>query len=265
MNLCRALQGDSPARGVRLPAGAFALGIVLFSASLREAAVCGALTLWTAFLASFLAGLFGNLPRWSANGSVLLLTGALAASAFRWADFFSGGEGGWQFAAAGGLIGLLAARESLAGEKGYAGALAVQSGLAWGLWLFCGAAREFLAAGSIFGRKAASLPIQSAAFGGAAFGFLAAGVVLGSVCGLARGFCRTGGYPVLLSVLLLAPPLFLLPEKGLLSAALGTGAALLLFFSVRRTLAFSCTAPSFRRLPVELLAFGLILLVLGAY
>lgn len=259
MNLCRASRADGAGQPLRIPAGAFSLGIALFSGSLREALLCGVLAVWGAVLAAFLTGLTKGLPIWSARSSVLLLCCALTAAAFRWADFALGGEMGWRFAASGGLIGLLAAWECLAGGwEGRYGALLAQAGLGWGLWLLCGAARELLAAGSLFGWEVVSLPIQSAAFGETAFGFFAAGIILGAVCAAARGQCLTGGLLAAVPAVFLAAPL--LP-----SAALLAGAALILFVSVRRTLAFSRTTPAFRRLPVEMLAFGIVLLVLGAY
>src|SRR5699024_11582068 len=64
-----------------------------------------------------------------------------------------------------------------------------------------------------------------------------------------------------ISVCLIQPFRFPL-GNALLGAALAAGVTLVFFASAKITLAFSRTAPALRRLPVELLAMGIVWMVL---
>ena len=253
---------------LKFPAEAFALGIILFSAGMKEAFLCGVLTVWAAVLAAFLTNLLdGRVPVWSLRSSVLVMTGAFTAAAFRWEDFALGlADSGWAFAVSGGLVGLLAAKGALQGGWGSDyGELCAQSGLCWGLWVLCGALREFLTSGEVFSSRLAAAPFQSSAFGGAAYGFLAAGIILGIVCAAAKGQCAAGGLLVALPAVCLIQPFRFPLGNALLGAALAAGVTLVFFASAKITLAFSRTAPALRRLPVELLAMGIVWMVLGVF
>ncbi|MGI5895264.1 MAG: hypothetical protein ACOX6P_11900 [Candidatus Merdivicinus sp.] len=254
---------------LKFPAEAFALGILLFSAGMQDAFVYGVLVILAAVLSEWIrTSIDGHFPRWSVCASVLIASGAVTASAFRWADFaLDAGAGGWLLMLKGALIGLLAAKSCLeAGWDADYGEICWESGLAWGFWILCAILREFLASGEIFGNKIAEISFRSSAFGGWAFGFLAAGVVLGLVNVLAKRQ-YTGGdslYVMIPAVCLVQPFQFPLKVEWL-GMALAAGITLVLFLSVRKVLAFSSTGSAMRRLPIEMVSMGLIFLILGTY
>ena len=68
---------------LKYPAEAFALGIVLFSAGLKEAFAAGILVILSAVFAEFLKNLLEPVvPSWSVKLCVLIGTGSVCASAF---------------------------------------------------------------------------------------------------------------------------------------------------------------------------------------
>ena len=67
---------------LRYPAEAFALGIILFSAGMKEAFAAGILVILTAVFAEFLKDLLENaVPTWSLTLCVLIASGVFCASA----------------------------------------------------------------------------------------------------------------------------------------------------------------------------------------
>ena len=73
---------------LRYPAEAFALGIILFSAGMKEAFAAGILVILTAVFAEFLKDLLENaVPAWSLTLCVLIASGVFCA--FRYAKELS--------------------------------------------------------------------------------------------------------------------------------------------------------------------------------
>ena len=119
----------------KYPAEAFALGIVLFSAGMREAFAAGILVILTVVFAEFLKNLLEkcSLPDWSFRLCVYIAAGAVGASAFLLG--FAGlgillDRGQWLMAF---VVGLLCAHQALRGcvEADY-GALLWESAIVWG-------------------------------------------------------------------------------------------------------------------------------------
>src|SRR5699024_10410411 len=101
----------------KYPAEAFALGIVLFSAGMREAFAAGILVILTVVFAEFLKNLLEkcSLPDWSFRLCVYIAAGAVGASAFLLG--FAGlgillDRGQWLMAF---VVGLLCAHQALRG------------------------------------------------------------------------------------------------------------------------------------------------------
>ena len=68
---------------LRYPAEAFALGIILFSAGMKEAFAAGILVILTAVFAEFLKDLLENaVPKWSLTLFVLIASGVFCDSEF---------------------------------------------------------------------------------------------------------------------------------------------------------------------------------------
>lgn len=254
---------------LKFPAEAFALGILLFSAGMREAFAYGVLVLLAAVLAECLKNAMqGHFPRWSVYASVLVGTGAVAAATFQLAGFALGAADlGWLLMGKGALIGLLAAKSCLDSDWGAEyGELCYESALAWGFWILASILREFLASGAVFGNPIAQLSFRSSAFGGWAFGFLAAGIVLGAVNALCKGR-YTGGDTlfVMIPAVCLAQPFVFPVGLEWLGMALAAGITLVAFLSVRKITAFSQTPAALRRLPLDMISMGLVFLIFGVY
>ena len=101
---------------LRYPAEAFALGIILFSAGMKEAFAAGILVILTAVFAEFLKDLLENaVPAWSLTLCVLIASGVFCASACQIGFAYLGlplSVGTWLMSL---IVGLLCARHALSG------------------------------------------------------------------------------------------------------------------------------------------------------
>ena len=253
---------------LKYPAEAFALGIVLFSAGMREAFAAGILVILSVVFAELLKNLLEKiLPAWSLRLCVYIASGAVCASVFL-VGFAALGTlldtGVWVMTF---VIGLLCAHQALRGdiEADY-GDLLWESAIAWGFWILLAVAREFAAGGQIFGNTVLKLGFQSAAFGEVSFAFIAAGLVLAFTNGVLKKDCRGQN-----SFLAAVPTMLLL--HPFTTRIFGEAAGLVLtivipvalFFSVKQTLKFSRVSKAYCGLPVDMLAAGIIYMILSIY
>lgn len=253
---------------LKYPAEAFALGIVLFSAGMREAFAAGILVILSVVFAELLKNLLEKiLPAWSLRLCVYIASGAVCASVFL-VGFAALGTlldtGVWVMTF---VIGLLCAHQALRGdiEADY-GDLLWESAIAWGFWILLAVAREFAAGGQIFGNTVLKLGFQSAAFGETCFAFIAAGLVLAFTNGVLKKDCRGQN-----SFLAAVPAMLLL--HPFTTRIFGEAAGLVLtivipvalFFSVKQTLKFSRVSKAYCGLPVDMLAAGIIYMILSIY
>ena len=253
---------------LKYPAEAFALGIVLFSAGMREAFAAGILVILSVVFAELLKNLLEKiLPAWSLRLCVYIASGAVCASVFL-VGFAALGTlldtGVWVMTF---VIGLLCAHQALRGdiEADY-GDLLWESAIAWGFWILLAVVREFAAGGQIFGNTVLKLGFQSAAFGEVSFAFIAAGLVLAFTNGVLKKDCRGQN-----SFLATVPAMLLL--HPFTTRIFGEAAGLVLtivipvalFFSVKQTLKFSRVSKAYCGLPVDMLAAGIIYMILSIY
>ena len=252
----------------KYPTEAFALGMILFSAGLKEALAAGSLMILTAVFAEFLKNLLKPLvPAWSSALCAALAAGSLCASAFLlgfWALGIEMDAGTWSMTF---LLGLLAARHVLRAElQAEYGELLWECAVFWGFWVLLAAVREFLATGAVFGSFIVRGSYQSKGFLDPAFGLLGTGLALAFTNGLLKKRGPDAESLLLaLPLIIFARPLEMVslgPLAGLLWTILAPAA---LFVSCRQTLKFSRTSSSFRGLPTELLTLGFIYMILGLY
>lgn len=253
---------------LKIPAEAAALGVILFSANMREAMVAGILLLFVTVLAEVLKGFLKDaVPDWSWKASVCIAATAFYAAAMRISFGILEMEmttGLWIMT---GIVGLLVGYHVITRElEADYGTLEFEGALLWGFWILAGIAREFLAGGSIYGAKIAEISFKSGAFQKPMFGFLAAGLVLAGVCAVTKKDCADTK-PLLVAV----PAVFFLQPfafngiTGVLGIVLAGAVALVLYLSTQRTLVFSNVSRSYRKLPVEMLAMGIIYMILSVY
>ena len=253
---------------IKYPAEAFALGIILFSAGLKEAFAAGILVILTVVFAEFLKNLLEPLvPGWSLTLCVLIAAGSLCSSAFL--------LGFWQLGIPVDtplwimtfLLGLLAARHVLAAElKGQYGELFWECGILWGFWVLLAVIREFMGTGSVFGNLIFQGEFQSKSFLEITFGLLAAGLALAFTNGvLKKKSSSTESLLLAVPLVIFARP-FEMVSFGELAGQIWTILVpVVLFISVRQTLKFSRAGRAYRGLPVEMLSLGFIYMILSIY
>lgn len=161
---------------LKYPAEAFALGMILFSAGMKEAFAAGILVILAVVFAEFLKNLLEPfVPDWSLKACVLTGTAAVTASAFHWGFTVLGIAVDiplWLMTA---VIGLFAALPVLTVdlEADYGGIL-WESAIVWAAWIVLAMVREIACTGSIFGNVFVKTAFQSKFFGQATFGFITA-------------------------------------------------------------------------------------------
>lgn len=269
---------------VQFPAGAFGLGIILFSADMREAFVSGILVVLVSAVAAVAGELLkGMLPGWSLRGVLLIFAGTLSACGFELSFYTLGMGRSVALSVMTGVIGLLAAVETIGqlelGGTGKSGAnrtgadkpgkfddLLWECSVVWALWIAVGILREFLTSGTVFGFGTAELPIFSGSFQKPMFGFLGAGVVLGISCMILGKTCRG------LSALLVVVPAVLYTRPfsfdglGETVGALAAAAVTLGFFlSVRKQQQDTTRKAALDGLPAELISIGILYMILSVY
>lgn len=253
---------------LRYPAEAFALGIILFSAGMKEAFAAGILVIFTSVFAELLKNLLEKaIPAWSLKLCVYIASGSVCASAFLTGFAALGTTLTTELWILVFIVGLLCGRNALSGntESEY-GELLLESAAAWGLWILFAMIREFTGSGSIFGNTILTATFQSKAFLSIAFAFMTAGFVTAAVNGLLKKDCKKQNslLPVIPAMVVFHP--FTVESfagiPGLLWVIL---VPVILFLSVKHTLRFSRTGKYFRGLPVEMLAAGFIYMILSIY
>lgn len=253
---------------LKYPAEAFALGIILFSAGMKEAFVAGILVILSVVFAEFLKNLLEPfVPDWSLKASVCIGTASVSASVFL-SGFSATGmnvdQRTWIMFV---ILGLFTAKHVLTEElEADYGELFRECGIIWGFWVLLAVVREFMGAGSIFGNLIARPFFQSSAFLEMPFGFLAAGLVLAFTNGaLGKKSRNTRSMLLVAPVVIFFRPFSVesLGETG--NLIWSTAVTILLFFSIKKTLKFARTGYAYRGLPSEMLAMGFLYLILSIY
>ena len=253
---------------LRYPVEAFALGIVLFSAGMKEAFAAGILVIFTSVFAELLKNLLEKtVPTWSLKLCVYIASGSVCASAFLTGFAVLGTVLTTELWIMVFIVGLLCGKHALSGntDSEY-GELLLESAFVWGLWILFTVFREFLGSGSIFGNTVFTASFQSKAFLNTTFAFMEAGLVLVSVNGILKKDCKgmNSLFPVVPAMFLFHP--FTVESfAGLPGTVWVIAVPILLFLSVKQTLKFARTGRFFRGLPVDMLAAGFIYMILSIY
>ena len=135
---------------LKYPAEAFAFGIVLFSAGMKEAFAAGILVLLTTVFAEALKNLLKDwVPKWSLYLCVSIGTASLCASVFLLGFTALGipvdNIGMWIMTC---ILGLFVVKHVLLGAiDGEYGELFWECAIAWGFWIFLAVSREFFGVG----------------------------------------------------------------------------------------------------------------------
>lgn len=253
---------------LKYPAEAFALGIILFSAGMKEAFSAGILIILAAVFGEFLKNLLKPLvPDWSLKACVFVGTAAICGSSFLLGFSVLGISTDTKTWLSTFVIGLLCARHVLKAEiDGEYGDVFWECAVIWGFWILLAAVREFCAGGSIFGYTLMEASFQSKKFLDMTFGFICAGLALAFTNGVLKkkSTGTEGLFPVIPAVLFAQP--FAMASFGETAGFIwAVFVPAVLFISVKKTLRFARTGRAYRGLPVEMLAMGFIYMILSIY
>ena len=253
---------------IKYPAEAFALGMVLFSAGMKEAFAAGILVILAVVFAEVLKNLLeSRSPRWSLMGCVCVGTAAISSSAFLLGFSALGLEMEWGTWLMTLILGLFAAKhvisENIDAEYGE---LLWESAVCWGFWILFAIGREFFGTGEIFGNLIMKAEFQSGIFQDVIFGFLTAGISLACANSvLKKNHTDTRTLWLVIPLALFMRP-FDMESFGQVAGLIWTAAVpVVLFWSVQKTLKFANTWKAFRGLPVEMLSMGFIYMILSIY
>lgn len=256
---------------LRYPTEAFALGIILFSAGMKEAFTAGILVILSAAFAEFLKNLLdGTIPEWSQKLCVYIAAASLSSSIFLvgFAYLGTGLTSKTQLNAF--VLGLLCAHHALIeGVEAEYGEMFFESALAWGFWIFLAAFREFMGSGMIFGNMVIQNDFQSKSFLGSTFAFLTAALTLAFTNGiLKKSSSMQNSLWIIIPAAALIRPFTIAGLTGF-AEYLGILWTVLvpvaLFLSVKQTLKFSRPGKAYRGLPADMLAAGFIYMILSIY
>ena len=254
---------------LKYPAEAFAFGIVLFSAGMKEAFAAGILVILATVFAEALRNLLKDwVPEWSLYLCVSIGTVAVCASVFLLGFTALGipvdNTGMWIMTC---ILGLFIVKHVLTGAiDGEYGELFWETAIAWGFWILLAVAREFFGAGTIFENSICQAEFQSKIFQDTMFGFLTAGMTLAFTNGvLKKKSANTHSLLVVIPLAVFMRP-FAMESFGALLGQIWTIAVpIILFMSVKVTLKFARTSRAYKGLPVEMLAMGFIYMILSIY
>ena len=253
---------------LKYPAEAFALGIVAFSAGMKEAFCAGILVLLSVVFAEFLKNLLETMvPEWSVKACVYVGTGSLSASAFLLGFSTLGIQvetATWLLTF---ILGLLSARHVLKAEiQGEYGELFWECALLWGFWILMAILREFCGSGNVFGYHLMDAEFMSKKFLETTFGFLSAGLALAFTNGILKKRSRdTESLLLVIPAALFARPFEMVTFGETVGFIWTVIVPIILFISVKKTLRFARTGKAYRGLPVEMLAMGFIYMILSIY
>ena len=253
---------------LKYPAEAFALGMILFSAGMKEAFAAGILVILAVIFGEFIKNLLEPvIPDWSLKLCVCISTASLSASAFLFGFTALGIQveiSTWIMTF---ILGLFAAKHVLV-EKldGEYGELFWESGLVWGFWVLLALIREFMTGGTVFGNLIWQGEFQSKSFQEMTFGFLVAGLSLAFANGILKKKSGKSWSMLLVAAVVIFARPFQMVSFGELAGLIWTIAVpIVLFYSVKKTLRFARTGSAYRGFPVEMLSMGFIYMILSIY
>lgn len=253
---------------LKYPAEAFAFGMVLFSAGMKESFAAGILVILAVVFAEFLKNLLESfVPEWSLKLSVFIGTGSVAASAFLLGFKTLGLAFDTKLWIMTFVLGLLTAKFVLHNDlQAEYGELFFETAIVWGFWVLLGTVREMLSLGSIFGNMLFTADFVSKTFRETFFGFLTAGLVLACTNGvLKKKSTNTNGLLLVVPLAICIRPFSMVSFGEIVGMIWTIAVPVALFISVRKVLKFAKTGPAFRGLPVEMLAMGFIYMILSIY
>lgn len=253
----------------RYPMEAYALAMIVFTQNMRMAVITGILVLFITTLGLVLDGLIGSrLPKWSRNSCTIILMVSLAYSIFRVVLIgvlgYEMDDTAYVFHV---FLGILIAKHviDMDGKTDY-NRLLLEGAGAYATMLIISIIRELMAHGSIYGYEIAEFALMSNGFSMAAIGFILAAIglaILNRIFGYEK--IKTKSILVILPVVLLVQPFQFESIDPALSTLLVIVIVLILVYSVNLYLVFSRLSKEIKYLPADLMATGMIYIILSMF
>lgn len=245
----------------KYPVEPFAIALIMFSGTMKEATVVGIILLAAACLGCVLRSVPVSGGQWTNSILSGLLTSVCIYSAF----VYVGIDCTVTQIIGIVLLGLFTTRYVfLMGGKESADELVRESAIAYGMLLAMAYLRELLGNGTVFDTKVTEAGIVSATYLKPAFGFITAGLGLGLTNRILKRQAEDESLWTLVPMVILFSPYVLSGIPELLGGLVGSGIALVAFMAVRGRLVFSAPESFMSKLPVHLLSMGFIYMIMSA-
>ena len=247
----------------KYPVEAFALAIILMSATLKEALVAGILV----FLAAS-AGVVIKLAMGKGEEKDIVsgcVAAVVGAAAF-YAAFVVvlGAEATWQTLASYAFIGLLAGKfvyeDTICNEVS---AFSKESIIAYIMMLIIACVREFWGAGALLGSELIKANFTTSSISSAMFGLIFAGLALGFTNMIVKKEASFNSLFVVVPAAIVVIPVNINSAPAAVNVILGAALAAIIMLAFKNRLTFSVTKKAFRSLPVELVCAGIAFMVMS--
>lgn len=245
----------------KYPVEPFAIAMIMFTTTMKEATVVGIILLAAACLGCVLRSVPVSGGQWTNS----ILSGLLTAVGVYWAFRYIGIKPDALQLIGITLLGLFTTRYVfLMGGKESADELVRESAIAYAMLMLMGYARELLGNGTVFDTKVTEGAIVSAAYLKPDFGFIAAGLGLGLTNRILKRTAEDESLWTIVPMAVVFSPYVINGVPELIGGLVGSGIALVAFMAVRGRLIFSLPEQYMRKLPVHLLSMGFIYMIMSA-
>ncbi|MBQ8815293.1 MAG: hypothetical protein IJZ85_12455 [Lachnospiraceae bacterium] len=245
----------------KYPVEPFAIAMIMFTTTMKEATVVGIILLAAACLGCVLRSVPVSGGQWTNS----ILSGLLTEIGIYWAFKYIGIEPDTIQLIGITLLGLFTTRYVfLMGGKESADDLVRESAIAYGMLMLVAYVRELMGSGTVFDTKVTEGAIVSAAYLKPAFGFVFAGLGLGLTNRILKKSAEDESLWTLVPMVIVFSPYVLSGIPELVGGLVGSAIALVAFMAVRQRLIFSLPESFMSKLPVHLLSMGFIYMIMSA-
>lgn len=244
----------------KYPVEPFAIALIMFTGTMKEAAVVGIILIVAACLGCVLRSVPVSGGQWTNS----ILTGLLSMGCIFSAFKYVGIE--VEIVTLIGLLilGLFTTRYVfLMGGKESADELVRESAIAYGMLLVAAYFRELFGNGSVFDLEVTDRGFVSAAYLKPAFGFIVAGIGLGMTNRILGRYSEDESLWMLIPMVILFSPFVLSGVPEILGGLVGSAIALVAFMAVRGRMVFSAPEKFMTKLPVHLISMGMIYMIMS--
>ncbi len=244
----------------KYPVEPFAIAMIMFTATMKEATVAGIILLAAACVGCVLRSVPVSGGQWTNS----ILSGILTSGCIYSAFVYIGIDCSTVQIIGIILLGLFTVRYVfLMRGKESADDLVRESAVAYGMLMLTAYLRELLGSGTVFDTVITEGAVVSAVYLKPAFGFILAGLGLGLTNRILGRCAEDESLWTLIPMVILFSPYQLSGVPELIGGLVGSGIALVAFMAVRGRMIFSMPESFMSKLPVHLLSMGFIYMIMS--